>query len=80
MGGIYIKVGQVMSTIGQGLLPDEYVQALRLLQDGVTPWDYQQVSRIIQESTGKKMEDIFMSFEEKPIGSASIAQAYRAAR
>jgi predicted unusual protein kinase regulating ubiquinone biosynthesis (AarF/ABC1/UbiB family) len=78
MGGIYIKIGQVMSTIGQGLLPDEYVQALRPLQDGVTPRDYSQVSKIIEESTGKKMEDIFASFEEKPIGSASIAQAHRA--
>lgn len=78
MGGIYIKIGQVMSTIGQGLLPDEYVMALRPLQDGVKPRDYKQVSKIIETSTGKKMDELFVTFEEQPIGSASIAQAHRA--
>jgi len=78
LGGIYIKIGQVMSTLGQGLLPKEYVKALRPLQDGVPPRDITQISTIIEKSTGKKMDDIFVSFDEKPIGSASIAQAHRA--
>ena len=26
LGGIYVKIGQVMSTIGAGLLPEEYIQ------------------------------------------------------
>ena len=78
LGGIYVKIGQVMSTIGQGLLPDEYINALQPLQDGVPARDYQQISKIIEESSGRKMDDIFLEFEEKPIGAASIAQAHRA--
>merc|ERR1719253_481325 len=51
MGGIYVKIGQVMSTIGQGLLPQQYVDALQPLQDGVPPREYDVISRIIRDST-----------------------------
>ncbi|KAL3790967.1 hypothetical protein HJC23_004949 [Cyclotella cryptica] len=78
LGGIYVKIGQVMSTIGAGLLPEEYVRALRPLQDGVPPKRMDQISKIIQDSTGKRMDDLFVEFEERPIGAASIAQAHRA--
>jgi len=78
MGGIYVKIGQFMSTIGSGILNDSYVKALRPLQDGVPPREYEDIKRIIEDSTGKKMEDMFVSFEERPIGAASIAQAHRA--
>ena len=78
LGGIYIKIGQVMATIGQGLFPEEYIRALEPLQNGVPPRSIQQISRIIEDSTGRRMEDIFVSFDEKPVGSASIAQAHKA--
>ncbi|CAB9507594.1 protein kinase UbiB [Seminavis robusta] len=77
-GGVYVKLGQALSTMGSGLLPEEYVQALRPLQDGVAPRDYKTISAIIEKSTGQKMADIFESFEETPIGAATIGQAHRA--
>jgi aarF domain-containing kinase len=67
-----------MGTIGQGLLPQQYLDALRPLQDGVPPRTYAEVSDIITRSTGKSMDELFVSFEEVPIGSASIAQVHRA--
>ncbi|KAL7431738.1 hypothetical protein ACHAXM_005986 [Skeletonema potamos] len=78
LGGIYIKIGQVMSTIGQGLLPQQYLDALKPLQNGVPPRSYDQISRIIEKSTGKKMDELFVDFQEKPIGSASVAQVHKA--
>merc|ERR1711920_409610 len=51
LGGIYIKIGQVLSTIGQGLLPEEYLVALRPLQDGVPPRSYEEIRNIIESST-----------------------------
>lgn len=78
LGGIYIKIGQVMSTIGQGLLPQQYVDALKPLQDGVPPRSYNEISRIIRESTGKTTDELFVSFDEQPIGAASVAQVHRA--
>ena len=67
-----------MSTIGQGLLPQQYLDALRPLQDGVPPRSYAEVSDILQRFTGKSMDELFVHFEEEPIGSASIAQVHRA--
>jgi predicted unusual protein kinase regulating ubiquinone biosynthesis (AarF/ABC1/UbiB family) len=76
--GIYIKIGQVMSTIGQGLLPQQYVDALKPLQNGVPPRGYDEISHIIEKSTGKKMNELFVDFQEKPIGAASVAQVHKA--
>ncbi len=78
LGGIYIKIGQVMSTIGQGILPQQYLDALKPLQNGVPPRKYDEISRIIEKSTGKKMDELFVDFQEKPIGSASVAQVHKA--
>lgn len=78
LGGIYIKIGQVLSTVGSGFLPEAYVQALKPLQDGVPPRDYDQIAEIIESSTGKTMDSLFEHFEERPVGAASIAQAHRA--
>lgn len=78
LGGIYVKIGQVMSTIGAGLLPEEYIRALRPLQDGVPAKSIEEISKIIESSSGRRMEDLFLDFEANPIGAASIAQAHRA--
>jgi len=78
LGGIYVKIGQVASTIGAGLLEDTYVRALRPLQDGVPPRSFSQMAAIIEESVGLPMETLFLSFDEAPVGAASIAQAHRA--
>lgn len=78
MGGIYVKIGQVMGTIGQGLLPQQYLDALRPLQDGVPPRSFKEISDIVRKSTGKSMDELFLDFDEVPIGSASIAQVHRA--
>lgn len=78
MGGIYVKLGQVISTMGVGILQDDYIQAMRPLQDGIPPRSLAEVSKIFQQSTGQRLEDAFEWIDEKPIGAASIAQAHRA--
>jgi len=76
LGGIYVKVGQLLSMCD--LLPTEYMESLQILQDGLPPRKYEDISRIIEDSTGRRMEDMFYEFDEIPIGAASIGQAHRA--
>lgn len=83
LGGISIKIGQVLATIGQGILPNEIVVALRVLQDGVPAKSYEEVATIITASASHngvklQMEDLFEWFDPKPLGAASIAQAHLA--
>ena len=78
LGGIYVKVGQFFSAIGGGILDDTYVRALQPLQSGVPPRSISEISNIIERSVGRPMDSIFHTFDETPIGAASIAQAHRA--
>ena len=57
------------------LLPEEYVQTMRrtmLDQCPVSP--YSEVSQMIAKELGSLPEELFASFEETPIASASLAQ------
>ena len=78
LGGIYVKLGQLISTIGAGIIEDTYITALRPLQDGVPPRSLAEVSAIVEASVGLPMAAIFESFDAAPVGAASIAQAHRA--
>ena len=42
MGGIYVKLGQVISTMGTGILQDDYIRAMQPLQDGIPPRSLQE--------------------------------------
>jgi ubiquinone biosynthesis protein len=43
----------------------------------VLPIPTSEAIRVLEEETGKKMDQIFSYFEEKPIGSASIGQVHK---
>lgn len=78
LGGIYVKLGQILSTVGAGILNDVYIDALVPLQDGVPPRSLEEIGRIVEASTGESMDSLFESFDPEPVGAASIAQAHRA--
>lgn len=77
LGPTFIKFGQVLAT-RVDLLPMSLVLELKRLHDHVTPFSFEEVRAIVEADLGRPMNDVFESFEEEPVASASIAQVHRA--
>ena len=77
LGPAYIKLGQVLST-RPDLLPGPYIKELEHLQDDVPPMDFEQVEKTIEEELHARISKLFESFEQKPLGSASLGQVHAA--
>ncbi len=77
LGPIYIKFGQIVST-RRDMLPEDLAVELAKLQDDVPPFPGSLAREIIEKSFDKKIEDIFLEFNEQPLASASIAQVHTA--
>jgi ubiquinone biosynthesis protein len=77
LGPSYIKLGQVLST-RPDLVSPAFVKELERLQDAVPPMQFEEVEQIIEQELGAKITKLFGSFEEKPLGSASLGQVHAA--
>ena len=77
LGPAYIKLGQVLST-RPDLLPEPFVRELDRLQDDVGPIPFDDVERTLQEEFGARISKLFASFDEEPIGTASLGQVHAA--
>jgi predicted unusual protein kinase regulating ubiquinone biosynthesis (AarF/ABC1/UbiB family) len=74
--GLYIKVGQLIS-IMTNFLPGEFRDQLEGLQDQVPPRPYEDIERRVRdEFGGRSPDELFQSFDRRPIASASIGQVH----
>lgn len=77
LGPIFIKLGQILST-RRDFLPEDIAQEFSKLQDKVPPFPGKEARRIIEDAFEKKIDEIFLEFDETPLASASIAQVHAA--
>jgi ubiquinone biosynthesis protein len=77
LGPVFVKFGQILST-RRDLLPTDYADELALLQDRVAPFPGAEARRIVERSLGKRVDEVFGAFDERPLASASVAQVHAA--
>ncbi|CAF3442623.1 unnamed protein product [Rotaria socialis] len=74
-GGLYVKMGQGMVSADH-ILPREYTDGLRLLQDRALRRQRNEVSQLIDEEFGCEVSDLFSYLSPEPIAAASLAEVY----
>lgn len=75
LGPIFVKFGQMLST-RRDLMPADIADELAKLQDQVPPFPSVQAVALLEAAYGKPLSEVFQSFDETPVASASVAQVH----
>ena len=75
LGPIFVKFGQMLST-RRDLIPADIADELAKLQDQVPPFPSAQAVALLEAAYRRPLSEVFQSFEETPVASASVAQVH----
>ncbi|MFL5974554.1 MAG: ABC1 kinase family protein, partial [Solirubrobacterales bacterium] len=82
MKGAAMKLGQVLSFLDVGLVPEpyreEFQRKLGQLRDAAPKVRFSDMRKVIESELDEPLEETFAAFEHQPIAAASIGQVYRA--
>jgi predicted unusual protein kinase regulating ubiquinone biosynthesis (AarF/ABC1/UbiB family) len=76
-GGLFIKVGQLISVLAN-VLPPDFRAELEGLQDRLPPRPFDGIAARIRVEFGGEPDAVFASFEREPLATASLAQVHEA--
>lgn len=77
LGPTFVKIGQIMST-RQDMFSQRYCKELKKLRSNVNPLPFETIAQVIEEEYACDIQNVFVSIEKDPLGSASIAQVHKA--
>lgn len=77
LGPTFIKLGQLLAT-RPDLVPVEFVNEFEKLHDRVMPISFNDIEPVLISELGLNYKDHFEHIDPVPLGSASIAQVYKA--
>jgi len=82
MRGAAMKVGQMISMVEFGDLPDgqqrELQEKLATLRDDVPPLPFRRLEKLLRAELGAPLASVFSDFDEQAFAAASIGQVHRA--
>lgn len=77
LGPTFIKLGQLLAS-RPDVIPAPFIEEFKKLQDSVPPLPFRDLLPVLEVQFPQGLEKVFSAIDEKPLGTASIAQVHRA--
>jgi ubiquinone biosynthesis protein len=77
LGPTAVKMGQMLSTRGD-VIPADIIWELERLVDTVPPSPFPEIARQVEEELKKPLDELFATFDPRPLASASLGQVHAA--
>src|SRR5213595_1699857 len=82
MKGAAMKLGQVMSFLDVGLVPEEFREQFQAklaeLRDAAPKVSFKDMKKVLEQEYDEPLDEVFETFDPVPIAAASIGQVYKA--